>query len=109
MDRTLLFSLTGALRLLPYVARWNEQVLDELAACGQLYLSAAALTGGDAADRDYLIEAKLARRLVRVPPERVGSVREAYRAVHAPGPPTGETGVPASVDLQRGRATPEPN
>jgi len=82
-DRTVLTTLVGGLRSLGDIARWNEHVLDDLATRGQLYLSAAALTGNEVADRDDLIEAKLTHRVARVPPERIGPLRDCYQAVRA--------------------------
>jgi hypothetical protein len=107
LDRRLLATLTGGLRSCCDIAGWNDHVLDDLAARGQLYLSATALTGDQIADRDDLIEAKLHRRIVRVPPGRIQSVRECYHAARALRPPSANVRHPGDLDLASDRATPE--
>jgi hypothetical protein len=80
-DRAVLATLVGGLRSFDDIAAWNAHVLDDLAARGQLFLSATAPTGSEVADRDDLIEAKLTHRVARVPPKRIDLLRDAYQAL----------------------------
>jgi len=107
VDRRVLATLAGGLRSLGDIAGWNERVLDDLAARGQLYLSATALTGDQIDDRADVVEAKLHRRTARVLPGRIQSLRECYHAARAvQGAATG-VHHQGDVDPAPDRATPE--
>jgi hypothetical protein len=54
LDRLLLATVSGGIRSLGDIAGWNEHVLVDLAARGQLYVSATTVTGDDGADDDPL-------------------------------------------------------
>ena len=108
IDRLLLATLNGGVRSLGDIAGWNAHVLDDLAARGQLYVSAATVTGDQVADREALVPAKLHRRVVRVPPVQISALRDCYQTVRASTSSVMNPGQPA-WGLPRGRTTaPDP-
>jgi hypothetical protein len=91
-DRQLVTTTLGALRSLSPVAGWNARVLDHLVATRQLHIEGSRLTGDEVTNRADLVAAKLSASLVPAPPDRLLTVRDAYRSVQDTQQPLSATG-----------------
>ena len=90
-------TINGGARAFGEIAGDNARVLAELAATGQLYLSARKLTGDEVTEDPNLVVAKLRGGIVRVPRGQIESLAQSYKSAR--------TTTVADVSSPGGRAT----
>lgn len=80
-SRELQAVVVGGARSFGDVARWNVQVLDEMARRGQVLLPGRHLTGDEVSNHPALVEVKLNGGIVPAPKQHLEPLRAAYDVV----------------------------
>ena len=78
--------ILGGARAFTDVARWNLEVLENLAHARRLYMPGRLLSGDEMTNDPALVQAKLKDRMTPAAQERIESLQAAYRSAQRGGP-----------------------